>query len=211
MTSARSVLWAGLAGVFLLGCAEVSLRAPDVGLRNARLVFMPSMVALYRIEGCNLAFDELQSRSGRARADAALQYYASETKGRLAELSELAGTDPRPSEFYEALNNLARAMFADGGRRPLGVWDRGPFLAGWATALNADYLVFVLVRGSLEEGPTICGSEIISPLVRAGLIVVELKTGRVVRFRATRMAGVETRQMAEGLARLGDALDLPAP
>ena len=211
MRAARGVVGIALAGFVLVGCAEVTLRAPDVNLRNARLVFMPSMVALYRIEGCNLAFDDLQSQSGRVRTDVALRYYASEAHGRLAELSELARTDPKPSEFYEALNNLARAMFADGGRRPLSAWNRGAFLAGWATALNADYLVFVLVRGSLEDGPTICGSEIISPLVRAGLIVVELKTGRVVRFRATRLDGVQTPQMAEGLARLADALDLPAP
>lgn len=206
------IMSAALAASLLLGCAEVSLRAPDVDLRTKRLVFVPSMVALYRIEGCDLPFDDWRSRAGRVKVDGWLRYYAPTAHARLADLRELSPTDASADEFYEVMNNLARAMFADWGRRPLSAWKLGPSLASWGTTLHADYLVFVIIRGAVlvPKGQTVCGNEILSPLRRAGLVVVELATGRIVRFRATELEDVETHQISEGVGKLMDALDLPA-
>ena len=86
------IVSAALAACLILGCAsEISLRAPDVKLRDARLVFMPSMVALYRIEGCDLPFDDWRSKAGRVKVDGWLRYYAAVANWRLAGLGEVAG------------------------------------------------------------------------------------------------------------------------
>ncbi len=186
------------------------MRAPDVDLRTTRLVFMPSMVALHRIEGCDLPFDDWRSRASRAKVDGWLRYYASTAHARVADVREIAGTDVSADHFYEMMNGLWQAMFADRGSRPLSAWSLGPRLAGWATPLKADYLVFVVIKGSIwgldRSG---CRGDFLSPLQRAGLIVVELNSGRIVRFRATEVDDVETPQLAEGVGRLMDALDLP--
>ena len=186
------------------------MRAPDVKLRDARLVFMPSMVALYRIDGCDLPFDDWGSKAGRAKVDGWLRYYAAVANGRLAGLGEVAGTDVTTDEFYEVMNNLTRAMFADWGKRPLNAWSLSKPLASWATALHADYLVVVIVRGSVltQAGQAFCHNTILSPLRRAGLVVVELQTGRIVRFEAAKLDDVET--ITDGVRKLMGALDLPA-
>jgi hypothetical protein len=205
-------LAATLAACLLSGCAsEISLRAPDVNLRDARLVFMPSMVALYRIDGCDLPFDDFRSKGGRAKVDGWLRYYAAVANGRLADLAEVAGTDVSTDEFYGVMNNLTRAMFADWGKRPLNAWSLSRPLPSWATALHADDLVVVIVRGSVltQAGQAFCHNEILSPLQRAGLVVVELATGRIVRFQAAKLADAET--ITEGVRKLMGALDLPPP
>jgi hypothetical protein len=75
-----------LAACLLFGCgSEISLRAPDVDLRKAQVVFMPSMVALYRIEGCDLPFDDWRSKLGRAKVDGWLRYYAPKARARVAD------------------------------------------------------------------------------------------------------------------------------
>ena len=201
---------AALAACLLGGCAsEISLRAPDVNLRDARLVFMPSMVALYRIDGCDLPFDDGRSKGGRARVDGWLRYYAAVANGRLAALGEVAGTDVTTNEFYEVMNTLTRAMFADWGKSPLSAWRLSRPLSSWATALHTDYLVVVIVRGSVlvQGSQAFCRNAIISPLQRAGLVVVELQTGRIVRFQAAKLDDTET--ITEGVRKLMGALDLP--
>jgi hypothetical protein len=199
-----------LAACLLTGCAsEVSLRAPDVDLRSARVVFMPSMVAIYRIEGCDLPFDDRRSKAGRTKVDGWLRFQAAGTHGRFAELREIAGSGVSEGQFYEAMNNLTRAMFADWGMRPIGDWTMGPFLANWATTLHADYLVFVIVRGSVlaPTGQAYCQGGFVEPLRRAGLVVVQLQSGRIVRFQATKLEDVETEQIAEAMGKLAGALD----
>jgi hypothetical protein len=197
-----------------VGCAsELSLRAPDVDLRKARLAFMPSMVAIYRIEGCDLVFDEWRSRGGRAKVDGWLKYYGAATHARLAGLNEVAGTDVKASDFYTVMNSVTGAMFADWGRRPLGEWRLEP-LASWGEVLHVDYLAFAIVRGSvlLQPDQALCGNNmIVSPSGRAGILVVELKSGRVVRFRATKLASVEADQITEAMEKLTDAVDGPTP
>jgi hypothetical protein len=201
-----------LTASLLVGCSsELSLRAPDVDLRRARLAFMPSMVAIYRIEGCDLVFDEWRSRGGRAKADGWLRYYAAATHARLASLNEVAGTEVKASHFYGVMNDLARLMFADWGRRPLNTWRLDSSLASWGEALHTDYLAFAIVRGSvlLQPDQRFCGNEIVSPLGRAGLLVIELSSGRIVRFRAAKLADVEAAEITEGMEKLTDAVDLP--
>jgi hypothetical protein len=195
----------------LSGCAEVSLRAPDVNLRNAKLVFTPSMVALYRIEGCDLPFDDWRSKAGRVKVDSSLRYHAVTAHARMADLQEVNGTDVTAARFYELMNTVTRAMYADRGSRPLSAWTLGPALASWADALHADYLVFVTVRGSivLSTQPG-CEGKFREPLRWAGLAVVELATGRIVRFRATRFDAEGEPQYAEAVGRLMEMLDLPA-
>jgi hypothetical protein len=195
----------------LLGCAEVSLRAPDVNLRNAKLVFTPSMVALYRIEGCDLPFDDGRSKVGRIKVDSSLRYYAATAHARLADLQEVSGTGVTSARFYELMNAVTRAMYADRGSKPLSTWTLGPTLATWADALHADYLVFVTVRGSIVLSTQAgCEGKFRDPLRWAGLAVVELATGRIVRFRATRFDAEGEPQYAEAVGRLMEMLDLPA-
>ena len=204
------IVSAALAACLLCGCAsEISLRAPDVKLHDARLVFMPSMVALYRVEGCDLPFDDGRSKAGRVKVDGWLRYYAAVANGRLALLGEVAGTDVSTDEFYEVMDTLTRAMFADWGKRPLAAWGLSRPLSSWATALRADYLVVVIVRGSVltQAGQAFCHNEIRSSLRRAGLVVVEMQTGRIVRFQAAKLDDVET--ITEGVRKLMGALDLP--
>jgi hypothetical protein len=199
-----------LGASLVFGCAEVSLRAPDVNLRNAKLVFAPSMVALYRIEGCDLPFDEWRSKAGRVKVDGSLRYYAAATHARVADLQEVAGTAVGPARFYELMNAVTLAMYDDRGSKPLGAWTLGPVLASWANTLHADYLVFVTVRGSIvlttQAG---CEGKFRDPLRWAALAVVELATGRIVRFRATRFSAEGEPQYAEPIGRLMDMLDLP--
>jgi len=77
-------------------------------------------------------------------------------------------------------------MFADWGARPLAAWNFSQPMPEWATALQADYLAFVVVRGA--EDPRAeqagCDDRLVMPLRRTGLVIVELQTGRLVRFRA---------------------------
>jgi hypothetical protein len=205
-------VFALLAGSLLFGCAsEISLRAPDVDLRKARLAFMPSMVALYRIEGCDLPFDDWRSKAGRTKIDGWLRFYAASAHGRLVDLREVVGTDITANRFYEVMNTLTQSMFVDWGRRPIGMWRLDP-LQSWANALHADYLVFVSVRGSVlrQEAENVCRNEIRSPLRRAALAVVEAQTGRVVRFQAIKLEDVETPHIAEAVRKLTESLDIPA-
>jgi hypothetical protein len=195
----------------LLGCAEVSLRARDVNLRNARLVFMPSMVALYRIEGCDLPFDDWRSKAGRAKVDALLRYYAAAAHGRLADLRELAGIEMGAADFYDVMNSLAARMFADRGSRPIGSWKIPP-LGDWATVLNADYVVFVVARGSilLPSGQAFCGNGIRSPQRWAAVVVAELVTGQIVRFDGTMLEDIDTAPLSQRVGKILErALDLP--
>lgn len=195
----------------LLGCAEVSLRAPDVNLRNARLVFTPSVVALYRIEGCDLPFDDWRSKAGRVKVDSSLRLYAAAAHAHMANLQEVAGTNVTPARFYELMNAVTLAMYGDRASRPLGAWTLGPALASWADVLHADYLVFVAVRGSIVlSAPQGCDGKLRDPLRWAGLTVVELATGRIVRFRATRFSAEGEPQYGEAIGRLMEMLDLPA-
>jgi hypothetical protein len=200
-----------LAASLLLGCAEVSLRAPDVNLQSAKLVFTPSMVALYRIEGCDLPFDEWRSKAGRIKVDSSLRYYAATTHARVVDFREVAGTGVSQARFYELMNAVTLSMYADGGSRPLSAWTLGPALASWADALHADYLVFVAVRGSIVlSAPQGCDGKLRDALRWAGLTVVELATGRIVRFRATRFSAEGEPQYGEAISRLMEMLDLPA-
>jgi hypothetical protein len=122
----------------------------------------------------------------------------------------VAGTEVRADAFYEMMDNLSRAMFADRGSRPLGAWTLGPRLANWAAPLKADYVVFTVVRGSIwGSDRSGCRGNFLLPLLRAGLLVVELDSGRIVRFRATKLADVETLHIAAGVGKLMEALDLP--
>jgi hypothetical protein len=84
-------------------------------------------------------------------------------------------------------------------------------LASWAGPLHADYLAFVIIRGAIltQGAQSSCRGEIVSGVRRAGLVVVELATGRIVRFRAMRLEDVDTPRIAEGVGKLMDALDLP--
>jgi hypothetical protein len=199
-----------LATSLLLGCAEVSLRAPDVNLRQAKLVFAPSMVALYRIEGCDLPFDDWRSKAGRIKVDSSLRYYAATAHARMADLHEVTGTEVTAARFYELMNAVTLAMYADRGSKPLSAWTLGPTLATWADALHADYLVFVAVRGSIVlSAPQGCEGKFRDPLRWAGLTVVELATGRIVRFRATRFSAEGEPQYGEAIGRVMEMLDLP--
>jgi hypothetical protein len=138
------------------------------------------MVALYRIEGCDSPFDDWRSKAGRAKVDGWLRFCAAAAHGRLADVREVAGTDLGAADFYEVMNNLVAAMYADRGSRPIGSWRITP-LGSWTTALRADYIVFVVARGSvlLQPGQALCGNKIRFTARWAGLAIVELATGRV--------------------------------
>lgn len=182
------------------GCAsELSLRAPDYDVRNARIVFMPAMVALYRIDVPHREiFDEQLSKGARTRVDVVLRSFAAHVGSRIASLTEVAGTELTSDEFYSLMDHSTYKIVADWAAhptrtRPLSAWNLGSRLASWEPALHADYVVFIWFKGGYETAErqnanlvaSLVGGQTVTGRRRAILSVVDLHAGRIVRMQST--------------------------
>jgi hypothetical protein len=143
--------------VFSLGCGhELSMRAPDFRVQNARVVFMPAMVSLYLIEeDGELTFDDASSKQARIRVNTWLRFLSASGGFRLADLREITPTELTSDAFYNEMDAVTKRIVADDGRHSLAAWSTAwslhdGALQSWAPALKADYLCFVAFRGAYE-------------------------------------------------------------
>ena len=238
LVSARLLVGVLIAVVAESGCARgLSLRAPDFDPRGARVVFMPAMVALYTIEEDDTVdFDEVGSAGARMKVNTWLRYLAPRIDSRVVDLKEVATTALSADLFYEKMDKVTKKVVADYGRRPLAAWSLGDGDAfqSWAAALQADYVVFIAFKGAYETearkeanavsrmtaamvpyGPLFAAlfagrSGVIAPK-RAALVVVDLRSNRIVRVQTKDFEYLQNAEIPNDLARLMEALDRGLP
>lgn len=216
------------------GCARgLSLRAPDFNGRGARVAFMPAMVALYSVEeDGSVNFDEAGSTGARMKVNTWLRYLAPRINSRVVDLKEVATTPLSSDLFYTKMDQVSKAVVADYGRHPLSAWPLGDGDAfqSWATTLRVDYVVFIAFKGAYDTearrqtkamtmfvvgglpGALLfaTGEGLFAPKL-AALVVVDLRSSRIVRVQTTNFDYLDNLEIPNDLGRLMEALDHGRP
>jgi hypothetical protein len=130
------------------------------------------------------------------------------------------------------MDKVTKKVVADYGRHPLATWSLGDGDAfqSWAATLQADYLVFIAFKGAYETearkqaramtlfaiGGVLGGAlfaaarGVVAPK-RAALVVVDLRSNRIVRVQTKDFEYLQNAEIPNDLARLMEALDRGRP
>ena len=144
----------------------------------------------------------------------------------------MAATPLSADWFYTTMDKLTKDVVADYGRRPLTAWTLGDGTAfqSWTATLKADYVVFIAFKGVYETearkqakalrmfvvggllgAALFVGQQGVVAPKRAALVVVDLRSSRIVRVQTTDFDYLENLEIPNDLGQLMEALDRGRP